>query len=149
MSVSFSNNNSIELPFNSDLVFSSWLQRLAEKDDALKPFIAGFNTIEFAKKLIENKTYPSHFRKVLCQSLTTQYNQIAIGEAERKSLNALTNENTFTVTTGHQLSFAAGPLYFILKAIHTISLAKEIENKLGVAVVPIFGWPTKTTTLMK
>lgn len=138
MSVSLSNNNSIELPFNSDLVFSSWLQRLAEKDHALKPFIAGFNTIEFAKKLIENKTYPPHFRKVLCQSLTTQYNQIAIGEAERKSLNALTNENTFTVTTGHQLSFAGGPLYFILKAIHTISLAKEIENKLGVAVVPIF-----------
>ena len=138
MSVSLSKNNSIELPFNSDLVFSSWLQKLAEKDDALKPFIAGFNTIEFAKKLIENKTYPSHFRKVLCHSLTTQYNQIAIGEAEKKSLNALKNENTFTVTTGHQLSFAAGPLYFILKAIHTISLAKEIENKLGVAVVPIF-----------
>jgi bacillithiol biosynthesis cysteine-adding enzyme BshC len=138
MSVSLSKNNSIELPFNSDLVFSSWLQKLAEKDDALKPFIAGFNTIEFAKKLIENKTYPSHFRKVLCQSLTTQYNQIAIGEAEKKSLNALKNENTFTVTTGHQLSFAAGPLYFILKAIHTISLAKEIENKLGVSVVPIF-----------
>jgi bacillithiol synthase len=138
MSISLSQNKSIELPFNSNNVFSSWLQKLAEKDVTLKPFIAGFNTIEFAKELIENKKYPPHFRKVLCQSLTNQYNSLEIGEAEKKSLNDLTKENTFTITTGHQLSFGTGPLYFILKAIHTISLAKEIENNLGVSVVPIF-----------
>jgi len=131
-------NKSVDLSINSDGIFSLWLQKLAEKDNSLKPFIGGYNNIEFTKELIADKKYPSHFRTELSKALTNQYIGIETCEAEKISSIKLTNQDTYTVTTGHQLSFAAGPLYFILKAIHTISLATEIENKLGVSVVPIF-----------
>ena len=39
------------------------------------------------------------------------------------------NINTFTVTTGHQLSLFTGPLYFLYKIISTINLSEELKLK--------------------
>jgi bacillithiol synthase len=138
MSLSISPNKSLNLSFNSSGVFSSWLVKLAENDASLKPFVSGFNNLECVKELISKKKYPAQFRKILTETLKNQYQEIEINEAEKNSLHKIAQEETYTVTTGHQLSFSAGPLYFVLKAIHTISLAQEIENKLGISIVPIF-----------
>jgi len=47
---------------------------------------------------------------------------IAHSTAVKKTLVSLKKENTFTITTGHQLSLMTGPLYFLYKIISTINL---------------------------
>src|SRR5690606_41286324 len=40
---------------------------------------------------------------------------------------SLSQSNTFTITTGHQLNLFTGPLYFFYKIISTINLCKELK----------------------
>ena len=40
-------------------------------------------------------------------------------------------ENTFTVTTGHQLCLMTGPLYFIYKIVSTINLCKQLKARVS------------------
>ncbi|MFN6380441.1 MAG: bacillithiol biosynthesis cysteine-adding enzyme BshC [Flavobacteriales bacterium] len=43
-------------------------------------------------------------------------------------IRSLADENTFTVTTGHQLCAATGPLYFLYKIASTIALANQLSQ---------------------
>jgi bacillithiol biosynthesis cysteine-adding enzyme BshC len=45
------------------------------------------------------------------------------------NINALASENTFTITTGHQLNLFTGPLYFLYKIISTINLCDQLKAK--------------------
>ena len=47
------------------------------------------------------------------------------------NIELLKLNNTYTVTTGHQLSLFTGPLYFLVKIINVIKLADRLnqENK--------------------
>ncbi len=52
------------------------------------------------------------------------------GEKECKpSIEALLDEKTFTVCTGHQLCLFGGPLFFFYKIISTINLAESLQKK--------------------
>ncbi len=74
-------------------------------------------------------------RNVLVKSLQSQYNSIeGFTESPDHKLVAdnilsLQNDNTFTVTTGHQLNIFTGPLYFIYKIVSTIKLAQQLKEK--------------------
>lgn len=73
-------------------------------------------------------------RDVLTRELHLQYESIFKEEGENKSsvknnINLLTQSNTFTVTTGHQLNIFTGPLYFLYKIITTINLSEQLKIK--------------------
>ena len=56
----------------------------------------------------------------------------------------LENENTYTVTTGHQLCLFTGPLYTVYKILHVIRLAEELTKELnGAHILPIFWMATE------
>jgi hypothetical protein len=58
--------------------------------------------------------------------------------------------NTFTVTTGHQLNLFTGPLYFLYKIISTINLTKELKAKYPAYNLSLFiGWRPKIMILKK
>jgi bacillithiol biosynthesis cysteine-adding enzyme BshC len=62
----------------------------------------------------------------------------------KSQIDSLKNENTFTVTTGHQLCVAGGPLYYIFKIISTIRLADELNKKFpDKHVVPVYWMATE------
>ena len=63
---------------------------------------------------------------MLVKQLTTQYNLAGIDVPSNVSL--LKNENTYTVTTGHQLCLLGGPQYFIHKIISTIKLSRQLKK---------------------
>jgi bacillithiol biosynthesis cysteine-adding enzyme BshC len=65
-------------------------------------------------------------RKLLAASLNAQYTGIANPPTE--TIDLLKGENTFTVTTGHQLNIFTGPLYFIYKIVSVINLAKKLAE---------------------
>ncbi|GAB4400243.1 MAG: bacillithiol biosynthesis cysteine-adding enzyme BshC [Microscillaceae bacterium] len=64
-------------------------------------------------------------RQLLVEALRQQYG--GMKEAPHAQIEALGLANTFTVTTGHQLSLATGPLYFVYKIITTIRLAQVLR----------------------
>ncbi|MFM9055153.1 MAG: bacillithiol biosynthesis cysteine-adding enzyme BshC [Bacteroidota bacterium] len=57
----------------------------------------------------------------------------------QKNIQSLSDPNTFTVTTGHQLCMAGGPLFLVYKLISCINSATAFERELpGRKVVPVF-----------
>lgn len=55
-----------------------------------------------------------------------------------ENIEKLRLENSAVVITGQQAGFLTGPLYTIYKAISAVQLAKQLEAKLNMPVVPVF-----------
>jgi bacillithiol biosynthesis cysteine-adding enzyme BshC len=69
--------------------------------------------------------------------ITAQYDKLGISPPD--SLALLADKNTYTVTTGHQLCLATGPLYFVYKIITTILLAKKLKKQFPYChFIPVF-----------
>lgn len=49
--------------------------------------------------------------------------------ASDKNIQLLLKENTFTITTGHQLCLFTGPLYFIYKIFSVINLCEKLKSE--------------------
>jgi bacillithiol biosynthesis cysteine-adding enzyme BshC len=109
--------------------FSTALIRYIRQDADLKPFykhpanIAGFKALLTDKKVIANK-------QTLVEVLKEQYQQINNQSAATQAhINQLLENNSYTITTGHQLNIFTGPLYFIFKIVTAINLAKDLKKE--------------------
>ncbi|AXG70244.1 putative cysteine ligase BshC [Kordia sp. SMS9] len=105
---------------------------LAEKP-ALQPFYHRFPKLENFEAQLQEKQQ-SHLtdasqRAILSKAMLAQYKNVAASEKTIQNIKKLANEDTFTITTGHQLNLFTGPLYFLYKIISTINLAKELQEK--------------------
>ncbi len=88
---------------------------------------------------IAQKNFSTDKRKVLAKVLHAQYEGIRLSEKQEEHLRALSAENTFTVTTGHQLNLFTGPVYFIYKIVQTIKLADTLTKEFPqYRFVPLF-----------
>ena len=63
----------------------------------------------------KSKNYNHSFRSFLVQEINNQYEGIKLSEKQKQNINKLSQKNTYTITTGHQLNLLTGPLYFIYK----------------------------------
>jgi len=118
------------ISFKDTGFFSKLICDYLEQKEELQPFYNRFPSILAIKSQIEEKkaSFSQHHRKVLVASLTNQYQNIEISKATAKNIEALISENTFTITTGHQLNLFTGPLYFLYKIISAINLAEEAKQ---------------------
>ena len=95
-----------------------------------EPFLQSFYSyrpdLGGLKKAFEARNFQGN-RNELVEVLIHQYQQIKTNKAVSHNIRSLANENTFTVTTGHQLNLFTGPLYFIYKIVTTINLALELK----------------------
>ena len=84
----------------------------------------------FEPAMAERKKVPVN-RITLVEALQRQYQRLrGIHDAEiSDQLMRLGEENTYTVTTGHQLCLFTGPLYFIYKIISVINLAESLKKQ--------------------
>lgn len=116
------------------------LDYLAEKP-VLKEFYGNGQKISnFKDQISEKKSFPVATREVLQTVLSEQY--AAIG-AEMPAVD-LRDENTFTVTTGHQLNIYTGPLYVIYKLVSTINLARKLQKAYPTQrFVPVYWMATE------
>ncbi|MBW2962862.1 bacillithiol biosynthesis cysteine-adding enzyme BshC [Mesonia aestuariivivens] len=111
--------------------FSDLMIDYLDQHENLKQFYSQFPNLESFKKQIEQKqhSFSLKHRKVLVESLQSQYENIQISETTQAHIESLAEENTFTVTTGHQLNLFTGPLYFLYKIISAINLAEELKEE--------------------
>ena len=91
-----------------------------------KPYFPTYDNIE---RIANNFNLSIDSRKKLSDEITSQYGDIEIPDSVSKNIISIKKENTFTVTTGHQLNIFSGPLYTIYKIISTIKLAENLRVK--------------------
>lgn len=118
--------------------------------DFLNGKIEGAENVIFSldniRKQIEQKQkfFSDENRNVLKKVLKKQYQGIQLSEKQKDQLEILGNDNTFTVTTGHQLNLFTGPVFFIYKILQTIKLANFLNSQLpDYKVVPLFWMATE------
>ncbi len=121
-------NSSIK--FKDTGYFSKIICDYLDRGENVKEFYDHFPDIEGFKHQIaqKKKSFSSANRKVLKQSLIDQSKLLNLSTLSLEHISLLEKENTYTVTTGHQLNLFTGPLYFLYKIISAINLAKELKH---------------------
>lgn len=109
--------------------FSTFFLDYLEGKESLRPFYSHLPNLESFEEAIKAKQFSASKRQTLVDVLESQYEGLPISPAVAKQFDALRDEKTFTVTTGHQLNLFTGPLYFIYKLISTINLAKRLQER--------------------
>ena len=111
------------LPLVSTGQFSLLFLDYLDQKDTLQSFYSRFPTLPAFQRQIDERTVDVQKRQVLVDVLERQYQHIP----DKPDVSVLLQPNTFTVTTGHQLSIFTGPLYIIYKLITTIKLARQLK----------------------
>jgi bacillithiol biosynthesis cysteine-adding enzyme BshC len=126
--------------------FTPLMNDYLNQKSSLEALYNHFPTIEnFEKQLIEKQqNYNSKRREILVSILNKQYQSLTISDLTKNNIALLLEENSFTITTGHQLNLFTGPLYFLYKIISTINLTKELKSKYPTYnFVPIYWMATE------
>ena len=113
-----------QLPLSEVNQFSSLFLDYIEQSPKLTNFSGNYPDIQGFNKQIALKKLDIEKRKVLVKTLKKQYANLP----SQPDLDILLAENTFTVTTGHQLNIFTGPLYVVYKLITAINLAKKLKS---------------------
>lgn len=110
----------------------SFINRTFSKDNVLEQAIE------------KGESFSNEKRTILKTALEQQYQNLSLTAAQRKNLDALSNSNAFTITTGHQLSLFTGPLYFMIKILHVIKQCEELNaENTEYNFVPMFWMATE------
>ncbi|MGN6802314.1 MAG: bacillithiol biosynthesis cysteine-adding enzyme BshC [Ginsengibacter sp.] len=127
------------LPYSQTGRFSKIVVDYVNSADALKDFYTHPVDIDGIKTaIVERKKFDTN-RKVLVEEFSKQYEGIEVSEKLKANINALLDENTFTICTAHQPNIFTGHLYFIYKIFHTIKVADLLNKELeGQRFVPVF-----------
>ena len=134
------------IPFKETPYFSNLILDYLDQVENLKSFYNKFPTLENFKEQAEEKSqsFKKEIRQVLVSSLEKQYEDFQVSDLTRSHINSLNENNTFTITTGHQLNIFTGPLYFLYKIVSTINLCKQLKEKYPkYNFVPIYWMATE------
>lgn len=117
------------ISYQSSGYFTPLITDYLNQKDTLKPLYNRFPTLENFKAQIEEKkqNYNPAFRNVLADTLQLQYKDINTSALTQYNIDLLRKDDTFTVTTGHQLNLFTGPLYFLYKIVSAVNLSKELK----------------------
>jgi uncharacterized protein YllA (UPF0747 family) len=134
------------IPFRDTHYFSPLICDYLDEIEGLKPFYNRFPTLENFKSQINEKqlSFNEQTRKQISKSLLNQYKSFDMSAKTVLHMESLTDKNTFTITTGHQLNLFTGPLYFFYKIISTINLCKALKKEFPQQnFVPIYWMATE------
>jgi bacillithiol biosynthesis cysteine-adding enzyme BshC len=105
-----------------------FLDYLAQKETLRDFYLRPPRLESFADQLAEKKL-DSQVRTDLVKVLRQQYDGLEITETVRENINTLENNQTYTITTGHQLNIFSGPLFFIYKLVTTINACQQLSQQ--------------------
>lgn len=118
------------IPFRDTGYFTSLICDYLDEKNELNLFYNRFPNLENFKAQIEEKrvSVRAQSRTVLASVLKKQYQNIEASKQTLQNIESLNADNTFTITTGHQLNLFTGPLYFLYKIISTINLSTQLKE---------------------
>ncbi|WP_316800050.1 bacillithiol biosynthesis cysteine-adding enzyme BshC [Pedobacter frigidisoli] len=106
--------------------FSKLVLDYINNEEALKAFYSYRPDMDGLAEAIEKRNFLGD-RNILVSVLRNQYQHLQPNKSVTRNIELLLDDNTFTVTTGHQLNLFTGPLYFIYKIVTAINLAIELK----------------------
>jgi bacillithiol biosynthesis cysteine-adding enzyme BshC len=118
------------ISYQSSGYFTPLIVDYLNQEERLKPLYHRFPTLDNFKLQVEEKhqKYNHTHRSTLADELHRQYAQLEnVSELTRKNIASLWEDNTYTITTGHQLNLFTGPLYFLYKIVSAINLSSELK----------------------
>lgn len=121
--------------------FSKTANDLVYNQGGVSKYIEATFTLEEFKNQIKKKSsnFSESHRKVVVNELVKQHESFKNLDSVQSNIQSLSKENTFTVTTGHQLNLYGGPLYVAYKIIHVIQLASKLkETYPDYNFIPVF-----------
>lgn len=139
-------SSTTKISFRKTGYFSSLVCDYLDEKKELSQFYNRFPNTQNFKKQIEEKrlSVQEQSRTILSETLKLQCQNISTSKLTLQNIELLKAQNTFTITTGHQLNLFTGPLYFIYKIISTINLSKELKQKYpDYNFVPIYWMATE------
>ena len=118
------------IPFKETGYFSEFITDYLSQKAELRCLYHRFPlATNFPAQIKEKQAhYSVENRDILAQALEKQYKNLSISKETYQNIEALRQENTFTITTGHQLSLFTGPLYFIYKIVTTIVSCQQLKK---------------------
>ena len=128
--------------------FSPAVISYLDQDPKLAPFISYQPDLEGFRQLLRDKKVVAD-RQILVRVLKEQYASINGGNPDDsnavfQNIDSLTQQDTYTITTGHQLNLFTGPLYFIFKIVTAINLARELKQNFPEKnFVPVYWMATE------
>ncbi|MCL4122414.1 UNVERIFIED_CONTAM: hypothetical protein GTU68_044495 [Idotea baltica] len=134
------------IPFRNTGYFSKLMCDYLDENQDVKTFYNRFPNLENFKNQIEEKqgVFTLQSRLALASVIQKQYQHIERSELTLQNIELLKLENTFTITTGHQLNLFTGPLYFLYKITSAINLAKALkQNYPEFNFVPVYWMATE------
>ena len=135
-----------KIPYHQTGYFSALMCDYLSKEGATKTFYHRYPALDQFKSQLEEKqaSFSMEQRKVLVEELEQQYTSLDTSEATQNNIASLATENTFTITTGHQLNLFTGPLYFLYKIFSVINLAERLcEVYPNQHFVPVYWMATE------
>ena len=119
------------IPFHKTGYFTKTVIDYLDRKKEIAPFYNNYPDLNSFKKQIDEKKMSflqsEATRNLLVEVLKNQYKNLNTSDKVKEHIQFLHEENTFTVTTGHQLNLFTGPLYFLYKIVSTINLAKQLK----------------------
>jgi len=93
---------------------------------------------------LKSNSFSKVERETLHDALISQYEELNPSEKVKENISSLKQKNTFTITTGHQLSLLTGPLFFVVKILHVIKQCELLKEQFPEShFVPIFWMATE------
>lgn len=97
---------------------------------SMSQFAAFSPDMEGVEEAVTKRTFGESERATLVQVLSGQAGGSKYAtELVKKQIQSLGSENTFTVTTGHQLCLYGGPMFFLYKILSALHLANKLKER--------------------
>jgi bacillithiol biosynthesis cysteine-adding enzyme BshC len=129
----------IKVPFTDVPQFSKKDVAYVTEDPKLREFYKYAVGLEAFEQVIKDKQKDNTDREVLVKILRQQYSKLEVTAVTRGHIEALLEDNTFTLITAHQPSLFTGPLYYIYKIISVINLSQKLATHYPeFQFVPVF-----------
>jgi len=116
----------LDLTKRGKQLFPQLLKDYLSGDSSLEAYYQYPPNINSFSAAITNKSKEVINRSVLAEVIKKQYSDI---DDAPSNISLLTDANTFTVTTGHQLCLFTGPLYLCYKLLTVINLTEQLKQQ--------------------
>jgi bacillithiol biosynthesis cysteine-adding enzyme BshC len=127
------------LPYSETKQFSSLVLDYIDQHKDLTGFYSHFPSADGFKKAVEERKKFKTDRGLLVEAIQQTHAGKALSKLQSTNLEALKQDNTFTICTAHQPNIFSGYLYFIYKTLHAVSLAETLGKQIPDAhFVPVF-----------